>query len=151
MNLLHIDLYDTARGSRICCHSRRLLYLISLFRRGNHVLILSLLLWMCLFYTTVTNLIYVEHRESALLQLHLHSRPNTWLQWIRQRQSPSVSHRYQFILSTATVVDAISESNLNNIYQPNLFDCCQTCRYTVPHTRISRLCILNVKQHIAMC
>ena len=28
----------------------------------------------------------LEHRLSALLQLHLHSQLNTWLQWIRQRQ-----------------------------------------------------------------
>ena len=28
----------------------------------------------------------LEHRLSALLQLHLHSRLNIWLQWIRQRQ-----------------------------------------------------------------
>ena len=27
----------------------------------------------------------LEHRLSALLQLHLHSRLNTWLQWIGQR------------------------------------------------------------------
>ena len=27
-----------------------------------------------------------EHRLSALLQLHLHFRLNTWLQWIGQRQ-----------------------------------------------------------------
>ena len=27
-----------------------------------------------------------EHRLSALLQLHLHSQLNTWLQWIGQRQ-----------------------------------------------------------------
>ena len=29
---------------------------------------------------------YLEHRLSALLQLHLHSQLNTWLQWIKQRQ-----------------------------------------------------------------
>ena len=28
----------------------------------------------------------LEHRLSALLQLHLHSRINTWFQWIGQRQ-----------------------------------------------------------------
>ena len=28
----------------------------------------------------------LEHRLSALLQLHLHSQLNTWLQWIEQRQ-----------------------------------------------------------------
>ena len=28
----------------------------------------------------------LEHRLSALLQLHLHSQLNTWLQWIGQRQ-----------------------------------------------------------------
>ena len=28
----------------------------------------------------------LEHRLSALLQLHLHSQFNTWLQWIGQRQ-----------------------------------------------------------------
>ena len=28
----------------------------------------------------------LEHRLSALLQPHLHSRLNTWLQWIEQRQ-----------------------------------------------------------------
>ena len=28
----------------------------------------------------------LEHRLSALLQLHLHSQHNTWLQWIGQRQ-----------------------------------------------------------------
>ena len=28
----------------------------------------------------------MEHRLSALLQLHLHSPPNTWLQYIAQRQ-----------------------------------------------------------------
>ena len=28
----------------------------------------------------------LEHRLSALLQLHLHSRLNTWLHWIGQRQ-----------------------------------------------------------------
>ena len=29
---------------------------------------------------------YLEHRLSALLQLHLHSRLNIWLDWIGQRQ-----------------------------------------------------------------
>ena len=29
---------------------------------------------------------YLEHRLSVLLQLHLHSRLKTWLQWIGQRQ-----------------------------------------------------------------
>ena len=29
---------------------------------------------------------YLGHRLSALLQLHLHSRVNTWLQWIGHRQ-----------------------------------------------------------------
>ena len=28
----------------------------------------------------------LEHRLSALLQLHLHSQLNTWLQWIGQRR-----------------------------------------------------------------
>ena len=28
----------------------------------------------------------LEHRLSALLQLHIHSWQNTWFQWIRQRQ-----------------------------------------------------------------
>ena len=28
----------------------------------------------------------LEHRLSALLQLHLHSHHNTWLQWVGQRQ-----------------------------------------------------------------
>ena len=28
----------------------------------------------------------LEHRLSALLQLHLHSQFNTWLQWIGQRE-----------------------------------------------------------------
>ena len=28
----------------------------------------------------------LEHRLSALLQLHLHSQLNTWFQWIEQRQ-----------------------------------------------------------------
>ena len=30
--------------------------------------------------------VQLEHRLSALLQLHLHSRLNTWLHWIGQRQ-----------------------------------------------------------------
>ena len=29
---------------------------------------------------------WLEHRMSALLQLHIHSRLNTWLQWIGQTQ-----------------------------------------------------------------
>ena len=29
---------------------------------------------------------YLEHHLSTLLQLHLHSHLNTWLQWIGQRQ-----------------------------------------------------------------
>ena len=32
---------------------------------------------------------YLEHRLSALLQLHLHSRPNTWLQWAGQKATAS--------------------------------------------------------------
>ena len=28
----------------------------------------------------------LEHRLSALLQLHFHSQLNTWLQWIERRQ-----------------------------------------------------------------
>ena len=37
--------------------------------------------------TLVANkIVDLEHRLSALLQLHLQSRLNTWLQWIEQRQ-----------------------------------------------------------------
>ena len=34
----------------------------------------------------------LEHRLSALLQLHLHSRLNTWLQWIGQGQLQTIRH-----------------------------------------------------------
>ena len=34
----------------------------------------------------------LEHRLSALPQLHFHSRLNTWLQWIEQRQLQDEEH-----------------------------------------------------------
>ena len=45
---------------------------------------------------------YLEHRISALLQLHLHSRLDTWLQWIGQRQLQDEARNMQVLEFSAS-------------------------------------------------
>ena len=46
----------------------------------------------------------LEHRLSALLQLHLHSRLNTWLQYIVQRQLQAKTRNIQVLKFAASFI-----------------------------------------------
>ena len=53
-----------------------------LVKYWNHKINLKMTVWL---WNSIS-VSAAQHRLSALLQLHLHSKINTWLQWIEQRQ-----------------------------------------------------------------
>ena len=59
----------------------------------------------------------LEHRLSALLQLHLHSQLNTWLQWTWQRQLQDETRNIYVLGSGASYIRELTVSLATKYYQ----------------------------------
>ena len=67
---------------------------------------------------------YLEHRLSALLQLHLHSRLNTWLQWNGQRQLQGKTGNISVLGFGASYIRCFAVVYWAIYVSPGLFDLC---------------------------
>ena len=57
----------------------------------------------------------MEHRLSALLQLHIHSQLNTWLQWIGQRQLQDETRTIYVLELSGSYIRQLTVNNLGAI------------------------------------
>ena len=51
-------------------------------------------IWIPFEFELLTTQMQLEHRLSVLLHLYIHSRFNTWLQWIGQRKTARVGEKH---------------------------------------------------------
>ena len=107
----------------------------------------------------------LEHRLSALLQLHLHSQLNTFLQWIDQRQLQDetrniyvwglgvpyirdlmVYSRCWSSLVNRILNDSLTLSDCNVTFKHDIHDV-RLASYCLPFDKISSTCIMPFERH----
>ena len=63
---------------------------------------------------------WLEHRLSALLQRHLHSRLHTWFQWIGQRQMQDEMRNIKVLWFGATYIRGLTVYNIISLFSTRI-------------------------------